>query len=52
MSQAHWQRRTQLQHLHQHLDHVYFRDMLPVHAESLQHIQSSDHKPIAVTFRL
>jgi len=52
LNHTHWPRRTQLQHFHQHLDHVYFRDMLPIHAESLDHIRSSDHKPIAVTFRL
>ncbi len=52
LNQAQWHRRSQLQHLHQHLDHVYFRSMRPMHVESLQHIRSSDHKPIAVTFRL
>lgn len=52
LDQAQWHRRSQLLHLHQHLDHVYFRGMRPLHVDSLQHIRSSDHKPIAVTFRL
>jgi len=52
LRQAQWRRRRQWQHLHQHLDHVYFRDMQPVYLESLDFIRSSDHKPISVTFRL
>jgi len=52
LEQAEWPRRARLQHLRQHLDHVYFRGLQPVHVESLDFISSSDHKPIAVTFRL
>jgi len=52
LRQAQWGRRKQWQHMRQHLDHVYFRDMQPVYVESLDFIRSSDHKPISVTFRL
>jgi len=52
LSEASMTRRSKLQHLHQHLDHVYYRGLSLRSVESLQHISSSDHAPITATFCL
>jgi len=50
LTEASMTRRSKIQHLHQHLDHVFFRGMSLRSVESLQHISSSDHAPITATF--
>jgi len=43
-------RRSKIQHLHQHLDHVFYRGLSLRSVESLRNISSSDHAPITATF--
>lgn len=50
LSEACMTRRSKIQHLHQHLDHVFYRGLSLSSVESLQHISSSDHAPITATF--
>ncbi len=50
LSEASMARRSKIQHLHQHLDHVFYRGLSLRSVESLQHITSSDHAPITATF--
>ena len=50
LEEAVMERNTRLQHLNQHLDHVYFRDLMLTEIRSLDQITSSDHFPISVTF--
>jgi len=50
LSEASMTRRSKLQHLNQHLDHVFYRGLSLRSVESLQHVSSSDHAPITATF--
>jgi len=50
--EASMSRRSKVAHLHQHLDHVFYRGLCLTSVESLQHIASSDHSPISATFML
>jgi len=50
LCEAAMQRNRRLQHLNQHLDHVYYRDLSLVEIRSLTQINSSDHFPISVVF--
>jgi len=50
LSEASMTRRSKIQHLNQHLDHVFYRGLSLRSVESLQHISSSDHAPITATF--
>lgn len=50
LEEAVMERSRRLQHLNQHLDHVYYRDLKLVEIRSLDQITSSDHFPISVTF--
>jgi len=43
-------RRSKIQHLNQHLDHVFYRGLSLRSVESLPYISSSDHSPITATF--
>jgi len=52
LTEASMTRRSKIQHLHQHLDHVFYRGLSLQSVESLQHISSSDHAPITATFRI
>lgn len=45
-------RRSNIRHLHQHLDHVFYRGLSLYSIESLANISSSDHAPIKATFRV
>lgn len=50
LSEAVMDRNRRLQHLNQHLDHVYYRDLNLIEIRSLDQIKSSDHHPISVVF--
>lgn len=45
------QRKPRVNHLFQHLDHVYYRGLELVEAHVHTHIQSSDHYPISLSLR-
>ncbi|MBX2880370.1 MAG: endonuclease/exonuclease/phosphatase family protein [Granulosicoccus sp.] len=50
LKEAVMERNKRLQHLNQHLDHVYYRDLELIEIRSLDQINSSDHFPISVKF--
>jgi len=52
LEEAVMERSSRLQHLNQHLDHVYYRDLSLVRISSLSQIHSSDHFPISVEFEI
>lgn len=52
LTEAVMERPKRLTHLKQHLDHVFYRGLELRTISSLEHIQSSDHAPIAATFSL
>ena len=52
LQEASMARRTHLRHLHQHLDHVFYRGLSLWSIESLAEIDSSDHAPIKASFRV
>ncbi|MBX2826355.1 MAG: endonuclease/exonuclease/phosphatase family protein [Gammaproteobacteria bacterium] len=52
LQEALMERNSRLQHLNQHLDHVYYRDLSLIRIHSLNQIHSSDHFPISVEFEI
>jgi endonuclease/exonuclease/phosphatase (EEP) superfamily protein YafD len=52
LTEAQLARKPRWRNLNRHLDHVYYRGLRLTHSQVLQHIQSSDHYPIQLTFSL